>query len=242
MPDPSPLDKSLAELSKFFVGDKTMLDTLHRVATLATDAVASAEFCGLTMLVDGETRTGVFTDPACPEIDQAQYDADSGPCLDAFRTGDILRIDSTADDNRWPQFSAACAEHGILSTASFPMLIDDVRHGALNLYSKQKAAFGSDEIVSGRQFAAQAGVVIAYARSYWNARQLSENLSTAMEHRAEIEQAKGIIVGASGCTPDEAFELLVKQSQHENRKLREIAIELVQSKVKRPSRPSSNDR
>ena len=79
--------------------------------------------------------------------------------------------------------------------------------------------------------------MIAYARSYWNALELSQNLQTAMAHRAEIEQAKGVIIGATGATADEAFDVLVKQSQHENRKLRDIAIELVASKVRRPVRP-----
>lgn len=235
MADSDKLEASLNELSKFYVGDVTMVDTLHRVATLATDAVVPASFCGLTMLIDGEPRTGVFTDPASPEIDQSQYDSGRGPCLEAFRTGEIMRLESTVGDGPWPEFQAACVEHGIMSTASFPIVVDDVSHGAMNLYSKQEAAFGAEEIVRGREFAAHAGVVIAYARSYWNARQLSENLTKAMAHRAEIEQAKGIIVGASGCTPDEAFELLVRQSQHQNRKLREIAIELVNSKLKRPT-------
>jgi len=228
-----PLDRGFAELTKFFVGDETMLDTLHRVATLAVEAIPAAEFCGLTMLVDGEPRTGVFTDPASPEIDQAQYDARSGPCLDSFRTGEILRIDSTAEDGPWPEFRAAALAHGILSTASFPIVVDEARHGALNLYSKNPSAFGADQIRLGRAFAAQAGVVIAYARSYWNARQLADNLEAALAHRAEIEQAKGILIAATGCTPDEAFELLVQQSQHENRKVRTIAIELVESKMRR---------
>ena len=221
------------ELSKFFIGDKTMVDTLHRIAALAADAIVPASFCGITMLLDGEPRTGVYTDPASPEIDQAQYDVGNGPCLDSFRTGEIVRLESTADEDRWPEFSQACLEHGIMSTISFPMVIDDVPHGALNLYSKQEAAFGSEQIATGRHFAAQAGVVIAYARSYWNARHLSDHLQKAMEHRAEIEQAKGILIGSTGCTPDAAFELLVRQSQHQNRKLRDIAIELVESKIKR---------
>jgi AmiR/NasT family two-component response regulator len=73
---------------------------------------------------------------------------------------------------------------------------------------------------------------MTYARSYWNARQLTQQLRAAMEHRAEIEQAKGIIIGSMGCTADEAFEILVKQSQHENRKLRDIAIELVHRNIR----------
>ena len=132
-----PFEDSLSELSEFFIGDKTMIDTLHRVATLAADAIVPAAFCGLTMSIDGEPRTAVSTDPASPEIDQAQYDAGSGPCLDSFRTGEILRIDSTSHDERWPAFSTACLDHGIQSTASFPMVIDDVPHGVMNLYSRR---------------------------------------------------------------------------------------------------------
>lgn len=54
-----------------------------------------------------------------------------------------------------------------------------------------------------------------------------QGLRLAMEHRAEIEQAKGIVMANLGCGPDEAFEVLRQQSQHENRRLREIAEELV---------------
>ena len=45
--------------------------------------------------------------------------------------------------------------------------------------------------------------------------------------RATIEAAKAILMATVGCDDDAAFKLLVEQSQHENRKLREIAAELV---------------
>jgi hypothetical protein len=55
-------------------------------------------------------------------------------------------------------------------------------------------------------------------------------LRKAIESRATIEQAKGIIIAATGCDPDEAFRSLAQQSQHENRKLRDVAESLVRSK------------
>jgi GAF domain-containing protein len=240
MSDDRPLEAGFAELSQFFVGDNTMNDTVRRIAELAVESTGAA-YAGVTMLVDGSVETGVFTDPTSPEIDRAQYDTGEGPCLDAFRTGEIYRIASTVDDGPWPAFRAACRQHGIASTASFPIEIDNVRHGALNLYATTVDAFTSDEIHLGRSFAAQAGVVMAYARSYWNAKTASEHLEAALAHRAEIEQAKGIIIGATGATPDEAFEILVKQSQHENRKLRDVAIDLVNSKVRRAKIDVPND-
>lgn len=54
-----------------------------------------------------------------------------------------------------------------------------------------------------------------------------EGLRAAMASRATIEQAKGIVMGSVGCDADHAFQLLVQQSQHENRKLRDVAAELV---------------
>jgi GAF domain-containing protein len=237
MSDQPSLEAGFAQLSQFFVGDKTMVDTVQRIAELAVASMDNAAYAGVTMLVDGSVQTGVFTDPDSRDIDQAQYDTGEGPCLDAFRTGEIYRVASTATETRWPAFCAACRDHGIASTASFPIIIDDTRHGALNLYSEKPDAFGSEEIHLGRSFAAQAAVVMGYARSYWNARKASEHLESALVHRAEIEQAKGIIIGATGVTPDAAFEVLVEQSQHENRKLRDVAADLVNSKIQRP--PSS---
>jgi hypothetical protein len=52
-------------------------------------------------------------------------------------------------------------------------------------------------------------------------------LRLALESRAVIEQAKGVLMATAGCSADEAFELLRRQSQHENRKLRDIAAEVV---------------
>jgi AmiR/NasT family two-component response regulator len=69
--------------------------------------------------------------------------------------------------------------------------------------------------------------VVANAVAYWTAVESSVNLTAAMEHRGVIEQAKGILMALHHCGPEEAFDLLRRRSQAENRKLRDIAIELV---------------
>ncbi len=72
-----------------------------------------------------------------------------------------------------------------------------------------------------------ASVVLANAQAYWSAYELSRQLQQAMESRASIEQAKGILIEQSGVNEDEAFQLLRRASQRENRKLRDIATEVV---------------
>ncbi len=97
-------------------------------------------------------------------------------------------------------------------------------------------AFADAEVEVAAQFGVQAAVVLANAQAYWDAQQLSQNLSTAMQSRAVIEQAKGILMGIQRCSADEAFQILVRASQRENRKLREIAEELV-SRSSQSGRP-----
>ena len=227
MPSEDPLARSLAALSNFFVGESTLKETLDRVAHLAQEALPDADMAGLTMLVDGRARTAVFTNDDAPEIDSAQYETGIGPCLDAFRHQEVFRIDDTTKDERWRPFSEAAAAHGIQSTVSLPLIANHEGVGALNLYSRSPAAFSDEDIEVGCRYATQAAIVLANSQAYWDAYQLSQDLATAMRSRAVIEQAKGIMMGAQRCSADEAFQILVRASQRENRKLREIAEELV---------------
>jgi GAF domain-containing protein len=222
-----PLARSLSALSRFFVGDGTLHETLSRVAVYAAEAVPAAAMTGITMLVEGRARTAVFTDESAPEIDSAQYETGIGPCLDSFRHRKVFRIDDTTTDERWRPFSEAAAAYGIRSTASIPMVANHEGIGAMNFYAKTPNGFSDDDVEVASQFGAQAAIVLANAQAYWDAHQLSQNLAAAMQSRAMIEQAKGILMGAQRCSADEAFQILVRASQRENRKLREIAEELV---------------
>jgi GAF domain-containing protein len=232
-----PLARSLSALSRFFVGDGTLHETLSRVAQYAEKAVPAAAMTGLTMLVDGRTTTAVFTDEAAPEIDSAQYETGIGPCLDSFRHRKIFRIDDTTKDDRWAAFSEAAAAHGIRSTLSMPLVANHEGLGALNFYSRTPNGFSEEDEDVASQFGVQAAVVLANAQAYWDAHQLSQNLATAMQSRAVIEQAKGILMGAQRCSADEAFQILVRASQRENRKLREIA----EGIVSRTQHPGSEE-
>jgi AmiR/NasT family two-component response regulator len=78
--------------------------------------------------------------------------------------------------------------------------------------------------------------VLSNAQVYWDARQLGENLQQAMRSRSVIDQAIGILLAGGGRTPDEAFQLLVLASQRENRKLRDVAADMVDRAVQRPQR------
>jgi GAF domain-containing protein len=230
------LEESLRTLSGFFVGDGTLGETLLKVAQLACEATP-ADMAGITMLADGRPATVVYTDPEAPQIDTAQYETGTGPCLEAFRDQQVCRIDSTADDGRWPDFGRHAAAHGIRATLSVPLAAAGQGLGALNLYSRS-GAFSPESVRQGEIFAASAVLVLANVRAYRDARQLSENMYQAMKSRAVIDQAIGIMMARGGISPEEAFQLLTCASQRQNRKLRDIAAGVVDHLVRQrgPSR------
>jgi GAF domain-containing protein len=224
-----PVRSGIDALAQFLVGDTSMADTLQRIIDLTAETVPTAKYTGLTMLVDDKVTTSVFSDPDVPEIDQAQYEANDGPCLDAFRDGEVNEIPSTERDDRWPEFSRAALDYGIRSTLSLPLVAGGNSLGALNLYSDHENGFADgDHRRAAQAMAVQAAVVLANAQAYWDARSLAEHLEEAMKSRATIEQAKGIVIGQSNVDPDTAFEMLRSASQRENRKLRDVAQGLVE--------------
>jgi GAF domain-containing protein len=127
----------------------------------------------------------------------------------------MFRIDSTRNETG----GVECVDHGILSTLSCPLTVEGTTNGALNLYARTENAFGPEQTRTATLFAAQAAIVLANAHAYWSARARAEQLEQALSTRAPIEQAKGIIMSTMRCGPDEAFRILRKQSQQQNRRL-----------------------
>lgn len=219
--------ESLATLTNYSVGDATLDDFLNRVAELTIRTIPQASFAGVTIVLDGRVGTHASTDAAVPEIDSEQYRTGEGPGVHAFRNNETAMIASTVSSDRWRSFCAVASDHGVMSTLSIPMTTSHATVGTLNLYATVEHAFDTVDIDAARSFATQAGYLLSNAQAYWDARHLSENLTSAMVSRADIEQAKGIIIATTGCTPGEAFEQLRAQSQHENVKLRDIASRIV---------------
>jgi transcriptional regulator with GAF, ATPase, and Fis domain len=208
-----------------FVGRSGDLETtLRDLVRLGVEAIG-ADMAGLTVRDQrGRPTTAVFTDDAVVSIDQAQYDHGRGPCLDAARTHAILRVDDTAADRRWPEFARVASSNDVRSSLSVPLVVGDEGLGALNIYDRRVAYFEpAERQQTSALFAGQCSI----AALYWGVATEATNLAAALLSRATIEQAKGIVMATTGCGADEAFNLLREQSQTENRKLRDIAAEVV---------------
>jgi GAF domain-containing protein len=160
-------------------------------------------------------------------LDELQYVEHEGPCLDAYRTGNVFRIGDFNSETRWPAYSRRALEQGARSMLSIPMSAEGKLIGALNLYSQEPEAFDPEAVSLGEIVAGHAGLASQVAAAFFGHRDLAKNLAEAMQSRAVIEQAKGIIMARQRCAADVAFEVLSAQSSREHRKLRDVAGDLV---------------
>lgn len=228
-PKDQPVAASTGALGAYFMGDISVAEALDKICGAALEAVPVATRAGISMTVDAQIGTYVFTHPDVEDVDRAQYATMDGPCVEAFLTGTPVVIPSTLEPGPFEEFCRTAAEHGLLSVLSTPLTAGAQVVGALNLYAPVEDAFDADAEETLRAFATHAAYLLLNHQAYWDARSLTENLVQALESRAQIEQAKGIIMGSTGASPEEAFEQLRAQSQQENVKLRDIAGEIVRT-------------
>jgi GAF domain-containing protein len=231
---PDPRADAFSALARFQVTDATVGDTLQRMAEIAIEAVPRAEVAGLTMMgEDGSPATAIYTDVDSPEIDAAQYRDGEGPCLDAWRENRLVRLDHMDDfEDRYAGFVSACRDHGVESTLSAPLTNGSEAVGALNLYARVPKAFGEEDERLTEELASVCGSVLANVAAYWEAHDLSQQLDHAMQSRAVIEQAKGMLMARSpNLDADSAFEVLRRASQRENVKVRDIAQRIVERRL-----------
>ncbi|WP_433363342.1 GAF and ANTAR domain-containing protein [Actinoplanes sp. CA-142083] len=224
-----PLDPAGAfhELGRIRLGETDLAGVLDRVSHLAARAVPGAAEVSVTLVRDGSARTAAHTGQPALVVDEWQYRCGYGPCLDAAESRTSIVVADTTAERRWPGWSERVAGQGIRSTMSVGLPVGEPVTGALNIYGTRPDAFDEDAVDMAETFAGYAAVCLGNAHLYETTMAFARHLEKALAGRAVIEQAKGIIMGQRHCTPDEAFAVLSKASQASNRKLREVATDLV---------------
>jgi transcriptional regulator with GAF, ATPase, and Fis domain len=209
-----------------------LAQTVRRALTFAQDAVA-ADGAGL-MVVQADQRVEVAgaTDERAAEADRLQLDCGEGPSL-ALLTPDTAdettRVDETCADRRWPRWGSEIANLRLASALSVRLGVSGSVIGALTLYAEERAAFDDDAESIGRLLARHTAVGLAVARQ-------EAELWHTVEERKLIGQAQGILMERYGLSAEQAIAMLRGYSQENNVKLREAAVKLVGTRLRRASR------
>lgn len=207
-------------------------DVARLAATLAPDAA-----CGITMREDREVTTVASSHPFAADIDEIQYGRGQGPCLQSLHTGEVVVVDDMTTDGRWPAYGAHAVAHGLRGSLSVPMRVEGAVTGAMNVYSRRPAVFGPGVRDRIEAFSAQAASALTVVLRAADQAMLQEQMRAALATRSLIDQALGIIMGRQRVDATTAFAVLREASQSRNRKMRDIAAELIESTTGRPPVP-----
>ena len=181
----------------------------------------------MTLLSDGVPTTAAYTGNLALDCDEKQYEVDDGPCLHAARTGQLTEVPDVRAESRWPVYARHAAQVGALSSLSVPLTLADRMSGALNIYAREAQAFDAASREVAVRFGPYAAASVANVHAYRTAREMADNLEAALQSRAVIDQAKGILMERRKITADQAFQVLAEASMRTNTKLRDIAQRLV---------------
>ena len=158
------------------------------------------------------------------EVDALQEETQQGPCLDAAYEHLTVRVADMASETRWPEFARRASQAGAASMLSLQLYVEGDNLGALNLYSRTPNAFDDESEQVGLLFASHAAVAYAGVRK-------EAQLAKAVVSRDLIGQAKGILMERYNISGERAFLVLTRISQETNRKLHDIATELVRQRT-----------
>jgi GAF domain-containing protein len=224
------LAERIADLAQLLLDDDGSDGPLEQLTELALELIPGSAAAGV--VAAGDT-SWAFTASAAAvgDLNRLQLHGGEGPVADAIRYGEARRIDDTGSEQRWPAVCSAIADAGFGSCLVLPLRTDRKPGGALVIYGRAPDAFAGSGHDIALLFAAQGGVALRNAAAYRSCRQLVANLRAALESRAVIEQAKGILVAEYGCHPEVAFKELSRLSQNTNRKVRDIAADLVAGRI-----------
>jgi GAF domain-containing protein len=228
---------ALSELVGVLLSTSSVNEVLDQLAKLAASLVSPPAPVGVTLRREHGPFTVATTDTLAALVDEVQYGKDEGPCLETLRTGAVTTVEDLAVETRWPQYRPHALAHGVRSSLSLPLQVDGTTVAALNLYGLAPRTFGADILTRALALADQGTTALSLAIRQAQQAELSEQLRDALASRTVIDQAMGILMGQQRCPASEAFALLRAASQHRNRKLRDVAADIVTAVSGAPPEP-----
>jgi GAF domain-containing protein len=211
--DESALSARLGLLARDWAMRPELADQLRAVADQAR-TIPYCDAVGITVVVEGRSRTMAATDRLTLEVDLIQYETGEGPCLEAIERGDVVRFDlAAADQARFPHFAPGAIDVQIRSVLSLPLVAGGLTVGALNLYSHTDDAFTIEaEVELGKLIADQAATIVYRSRFRATAQELADNVASITAQRALLARAQGVLAGRLDVSLEEAFDRLRRSS------------------------------
>jgi len=215
---------SLAEMADTLVEDFDIVELLTGLADRCVKLLGVSAAGVMLSSPAGDLRLVASSSDAMRVVELFELQAQEGPCLDAYRTGERVEHENLrAGSGRWPRFSLVALDAGFGSVFALPLRLRDKTIGALNLFSVEQNPMAEDDVIVARAFADLATISVVQHAVATETQLVNEQVTRAFGNRVLIEQAKGVIFERAGVDLDQAFSLLRSYARANNRHLTDVA-------------------
>lgn len=177
----------------------------------------------------------VATDEKTAELEELQFTLGEGPTADAFASRRPVLVPDLAAAgwrDRWPMFTAAAIGHGVRAVFAFPIQVAEIQAGVVNLYRDAAAPLSRAQFTDTLIYA-DAALLLALddLRGAGDpSRVVSEG--DFDEWRAEVNQAARMASVQMKVTVEEALARLRAHAYVGNRRLLEVAQDVLSRKLR----------
>ena len=229
--DVSPQDvrQALTELGKLRFGEMRVEDALHEIVQ-TTHAIFDVDGAGLMLAdTDHHLRNVAVSDERLGHLEELQILHQEGPCISAFDDKELVGAQDLAEETRWPLFSRAAVARGVRAVLASPLPYNQDAVGVVAVLSDDPHPWSPEGELALLAFTDLAALLIASMMQGEQQSELAAQLQSALNSRAVIEQAKGVLIGQQGLSAQAAYVQLRDQARAQRRKLVAVSAELVRS-------------
>jgi GAF domain-containing protein len=223
---------ALDELGMLRFGEMRVEEAMHQIVQ-TTHAIFNVDGAGLMLAdVDHHLLNAAVSDERMRHLEELQVRHQEGPCIDAFEDKELVRAEDLTQEQRWPSFCMHAVAHGIGAVLASPIPYNQDAVGVVAVASEQRRPWSAEAELALLAFTDLAALLIASMLMGEQQTELAVQLQSALNTRAIIEQAKGVLIGQQGVTAHAAYVQLRARARAERRKLALVSAEVVRQAIK----------
>jgi GAF domain-containing protein len=224
--------ETFVEFADSLVQDFDVIEFLHRVAERCVELLDCAEVGVLLADPAGVLRVMASSSERAEALEVLQVQHAEGPCFECYHRGTLVFSERLSEDaGRWPLFAPAAMRAGFGSVHTIPMRVHGQTVGGLNLFRAEAGRLAEPDVPLSQGLADVAAIALLQQREAREAHDTVRQLQGALQSRVVIEQAKGLLAERGGISMDAAFTLMRTYARAQNRRLSEVAADLIAGRV-----------
>ncbi|MDP2293531.1 MAG: GAF and ANTAR domain-containing protein [Actinomycetota bacterium] len=212
---------------------ETARSATARLCTACVE-VLDVDGAGITIMGGDQAGPICVSDAKVAALEDLQYTIGQGPCRDAFRSGLSVHAPRLDADMwaRWPSFVQLAHSSHIAAVFAYPLLVAGANVGVLTLYQHAEGELTAAQRDDSEALAGVLAETVLSLQDDAPAGTLGAGLEEAVQYRAEIYQASGMVAIQLRISAEEALLRMRAHAFSHDQSVAEVASLIVARRLR----------